>query len=355
MKIREIELRQLRMPLRVPYVVSTRTITEFDPIVVCAIADDGTEGWGEALISPGYTYETREGAWSFCREAAQRMRGSPLPRARAAIADQMAASPGAASALLAALDMLDDHPLLHATEGRRIPLLAPVQGHAPAEIQDDVARLIEHGFRTLKVKVGFDWRADLERVSLIQTAAQGRATLRLDANRSYRREDAIAFARGLQPEGIELFEQPCGSAAWEDNAAVAARSNVPIMLDESIYSMDDVRRAAGIEGVDFIKLKLKKIGSIDMLCDGLAEIRRLGMTPVLGDGMSTEIGCWMEACVASCAIDNAGEMNGFLKTKDRLFVDALKFADGAVTIPRDYRPRINRDAVDFHTTHIEKT
>jgi hypothetical protein len=34
------------------------------------------------------------------------------------------------------------------------------------------------------------------------------------------------------------------------------------------------------------------------------------MEPVLGDGLS-EIGCWMEACVARTTIHNAGEFNGF--------------------------------------------
>ena len=54
---------------------------------------------------------------------------------------------------------------------------------------------------------------------------------------------------------------------------------------------------------------------------------QLGMTPVLGDGVSLEIGCWAEACVAARAINNAGEMNGFLKTSARLFANPLPFSN----------------------------
>ena len=38
--------------------------------------------------------------------------------------------------------------------------------------------------------------------------AAGRATLRIDANRAYSREDGCRFASSIDPVGIELFEQP---------------------------------------------------------------------------------------------------------------------------------------------------
>jgi o-succinylbenzoate synthase len=353
MKMDEVVLYQVQVPLTVPYVVSTRTITAFDPIIVSVRDAEGTVGWGEALIAPGYTSETVEGAWQFCVAAAQAMVGKSADEARSLIATRLSDSPGAASALLAALDMREAHPVLFPQSDVRVPLLAPLQAHSTDEIRADIDSLINQGFRTLKVKVGFDWKQDLERVQRIQEAANGRVSLRLDANRSYTQIDAVAFAERLDPKDIELFEQPCGSHAWEANAAVAARSTVPIMLDESIYGMDDVRRAATIDGVDFVKLKLKKIGSVDMLCESLDEIRRLGMTPVLGDGVALEIGCWMEACVAAAKIDNAGEMNGFLKVQDRFFAEPLRFEDGAVVIPKSFRPEISYDALAHYTTRTQ--
>ena len=66
-------------------------------------------------------------------------------------------------------------------------------------------------------------------------------------------------------------------------------------------------------GVGFVKLKLKKLGGISRLIEGLERIRALGMEPVLGDGTATDIGDWLEACVARDTIRNAGEMNGYLK------------------------------------------
>jgi L-alanine-DL-glutamate epimerase-like enolase superfamily enzyme len=167
--------------------------------------------------------------------------------------------------------------------------------------------------------------------------------MRLDANRAYSEQDGRRFAAALDPAGIELFEQPCDSDDWGANANVAEVSNVPIMLDEPICAIADIERAADIPNIQFCKLKLKRFGSLDGLRRALERVRELGMEPVLGDGTSCELQCWMEACVARGVIRNAGEFNGFLKPKVRLFTEPLQFAAGALVLPAGYVPVVDRD------------
>src|SRR6185437_10689547 len=124
--------------------------------------------------------------------------------------------------------------------------------------------------------------ADLKRITTIQRALDGRARIRIDANQAYSVEEGRRFAAALDPTGIELFEQPCDKSNWTANAAVAAVSAVPVMLDESIYSVSDIERAATIEGVGFVKVKLKKLGSLARLEKALRRIDELGLTAVLG-------------------------------------------------------------------------
>ncbi len=349
MPIEEITLYRLKMPLTVPYHVSYRVYDEFEPIVVEARDGDGRIGWGDGHISPGHTFETVDGGWQFCLPLAEAAIGRGIADAKGAIAARVPEGPVAATALVTALEMLEGHALLEIDAPTRLALLTPFHATDHADIPAEVEARLADGFRTLKVKVGKDVDTDLAKVAAIQRAARGRATIRLDANRGFSREDGCRFAAALDPEGIELFEQPCGSNDWDDNAAVAAVSTVPVMLDESIYGMDDINRAGPIDGVGFVKLKLKKMGGLDLLKAGLERIRALGMRPVLGDGVSTEIGCWMEACVARHAIDNAGEFNGFLKPRARLFADPLKFADGALLLEPGFTPEIDRDVLAAHT------
>jgi L-alanine-DL-glutamate epimerase-like enolase superfamily enzyme len=126
------------------------------------------------------------------------------------------------------------------------------------------------------------------------------------------------------------------------------------MLDESIYTAADIERAATIQGVGFVKLKLKKIGSVEMLRDALDRIRGLGLQPVMGDGVAVEIACWMEACVARTTIANAGEMNGFLKPVARLFAEPLPFVNGAIELPGGYRPQLDPAQYARHVTRSER-
>jgi L-Ala-D/L-Glu epimerase len=354
MQLQELTLRTVRLPLIRPYVLSYRTFTEFEPIIVEARDADGRIGWGEGHISPGSSRETPEGGWAFCREHAAAVVGKNTTAAKAVIAANMGASKVAATALLTAIEMLEDHPLLRVDREVRLPLLTPFNSSTPREIAEEVERRLEDGFRTFKIKVGKDADDDGRRVKAVQQAIGGRATIRLDANRAYSEAEACRFAAALDPSGIELFEQPCAAEDWQANAKVASVSSVPIMLDEPICALADVERASDVKNVGFCKLKLKRFGGLDLVRGALDAVRAHGMEPVLGDGLGIELGCRMEACVARVTIRNAGEFNGFLKPKVRLFAEPLHFAAGELVLPPGFRPLIDHDVLAAHETARER-
>ena len=343
-----IEIRRLALPLHVPYRLSYRTFDSFEPIVVRMEDGQGRRGFGEGHISPGSSTETREGGWRYCRDSAGTLIGAACDDALAALTHTASRSPVAASSLLTAIELLTGHPLLKVDEPRRLPILTPTNAAQPEAIEAEVEARLAQGFRTFKLKVGKDVASDLQRVRRYQSAVGGRAVLRLDANRAYSEEQGCRFAAALDPEGIELFEQPCASEDWDANARVASRSTVPLMLDEPICSLADVERAATIEGVRFCKVKLKRFGRVASLDAVLARIRELGMQPVLGDGLACEPCCWMEACIARERIDTAGEFNGFLKPRARLFKEPLVFDAGCVVLGAGL-PEIDLPALDAHT------
>ncbi|MCS0496890.1 mandelate racemase/muconate lactonizing enzyme family protein [Ancylobacter mangrovi] len=348
--LRRIRLSRLRLPLIRPYRLSYRTFDEFEPYLVEVEDSDGRTGFADAHISPGSSSETREGGWAFCLAKMDAVLGKTPEEAKAIVLADFASSKVAATALTAAIEVLEGSDLLDVGDARSQPLLTPINALEPEAIVAEVEEWIGQGFRTFKVKVGKDVEADLARVAVIQKAVGERATLRLDANRAFSRAQGIAFASRLDPSGIELFEQPCDSDDWEANAAVAAASTVPLMLDEPICTLADIDRAAGIEGVGFCKLKLKRFGSLQRLAEGLNAVRANGMSPVLGDGLGSEVQGWLEACVARDTVDNAGEFNGFLKPRTGLFANPLPFVDGEVRMPAGYRPQLDRDAVARATT-----
>jgi L-alanine-DL-glutamate epimerase-like enolase superfamily enzyme len=353
-RVEEITLYLVKLPLSVPYHVSYRVYEDFDPILVEARDSDGRLAWGEGHISPGYSDETVEGGWDFCKTVAARMVGRTVAEAKAIAESGIARSPVAATSLVTAMEMLEDNRHLRVEKNVALPLLTPFHSTRHEDFPAEVEARVAEGFRTLKIKVGKDVEADIAKVRAVQKAARGKAILRLDANRGFSREDGCRFASTLDPEGIESFEQPCKSKDWEANAAVAKVSTVPVMLDESIYGMDDIERVGTIEGIGAVKLKVKKLGGIDRLEAGLKRIREIGMVPILGDGVAADIGCWVEACVARSTIDNAGEFNGFLKPKTSLLKNPLEFQDGALQLKAGYVPEMDRTLLKHNTVTSER-
>src|SRR5438309_10791710 len=112
MKLAEMTQRIVRLPPIRPYALSYRTYTELGPIIVEVRDGDGRVGWGEGHISPGSSSETREGGWTFCREHASAIIGKTTAEAKAVVTQHASASKVAATALLTAIEMLEDHPLL---------------------------------------------------------------------------------------------------------------------------------------------------------------------------------------------------------------------------------------------------
>jgi L-alanine-DL-glutamate epimerase-like enolase superfamily enzyme len=204
------------------------------------------------------------------------------------------------------------------------------------------------GFRTIKVKVGFEVDGDIALVRAFQRVVNGRALIRLDANQAYTADEGRKFVESIEPDGIELFEQPCAAGDWESHmqvAEVARATGLPMMLDESIYGMADIERAAQMEAATYIKLKLMKLVTLEGLSQALNRIRALGMKPVLGNGVACDPGCWMEGCIAARQIDNAGENNGWLKATAPLLQGGLGFANGAMQIPAGWVPKLDHDGM----------
>jgi len=350
MIIRDIVVRQLKMPLTKPYRVSFRTYTEFEPIIIEMVAEDGTVGWGEAYVPAGSTAETADTAWQFCCEQAALLVGKSTRDMHEHLDSEVRQAPFASCAMLSALAMVMRHPALETLEEARIPLLVPVSATTRGDIVPEIEARLAAGYRTFKVKVGWDVDTDLQRVRWVQEALQGRAVLTMDANRGYDLEQGMRFASSLDPRGIVLFEQPCEADEWDANAQIAEVSTVPLMLDESIRNEQDIDRAATLGNVKFVKLKLKRVGGVERALAAMRRAKKLGLGLCLGDGVATELMCWTEACVSRGFLSQAGDMNGFLKPRAKLFANPLPFEGGEIVLKPGYWPEIDRAVMRSHQT-----
>ena len=339
-----ISVHRLRVPLTVPYKLAFGPVECFDTILVEVVGADSATGFGEATILTGYTDETIDGSWRAASEFASGLR-SAGDAASGQIARLGERFPFTATAFGTALEMLSGCPLLELPADATVPLVGLLNAKDEGSMDSEVAKLLAAGYRTLKVKVGFVLDDDIALVKTVQKVVAGRAAIRLDANQAYTAEEGTRFVRALDPTGIELFEQPCAAGDWDAHLAVARVAPVPMMLDESIYGMADIEKAASLGAATYIKLKLMKLVTLAALAKAIDRIRELGMKPVLGNGVACDPGCWMEGCIAARQIDNAGEMNGFLKSRAPLLQGGLEFRDGGMRLKAGEAPRLDRAAL----------
>ncbi|MBL7212078.1 MAG: hypothetical protein ISS61_06855 [Desulfobacteraceae bacterium] len=345
MKILGLTALRTRLPLIRPYHLSLVTLDYFDSIVV-RIQANGKEGFGETTNVSGYFHETPEDAWRLIEKWAPKI----LDRAPESVLREVSETEKplsfAATPLLTALEELIR--ALTQTEGKRVslPLLGVVQGVTPEELVADTEKLQDLGFRTLKFKVGFDVGEDLNRLRVVQKVLMPGVQVRVDANQGYTFDQAERFLKELDPEGVELLEQPLAPSAWKEMSRLARFRTVPLMLDEAIASEADLDRALGTGCAQAVKFKLMKCGSMAELARLIKKARSAGLKVIVGNGVAMDIGCRHEALVLheTGLTEDAGEMNGFLKCTEQSLEPAIK-AEGGHFFISEGQPRVRWDVL----------
>ena len=246
-------LLRLSIPFRAPFVSADAVVTSRELVLLRLEAADGTVGWGEA--APFEPYD-----------------GVPLDRA----AEEMA--------------RLD---LEARQEGR--PLAEPVKdalavnmtlpGGPPEEAAAGARQGARAGFACFKVKVGLP--EDADRVAAVREAVGPWPALRVDANRAWSVEQAVACIRAIEDHDLEFVEQPCRTL--EELRQVRGRVSTPIAADESARSLRAIRRAVEIEACDVVNVKLAGAGGFRPA----REILRLARSNGLGAFLSSTLdGPW---------------------------------------------------------------
>jgi muconate cycloisomerase len=134
----------------------------------------------------------------------------------------------------------------------------------PAEQAAAIARwALGQGFSAMKVKVGLGADADFARVSAVRDIVGRTAKLGVDANGGWGEPaTAIAAIELLKPLGIAFVEQPVWAGDPADMAAVRKAVGLPIIADESLYSLADAKQLARAGACDVFSIYIGKAGGI---------------------------------------------------------------------------------------------
>jgi L-alanine-DL-glutamate epimerase-like enolase superfamily enzyme len=177
----------------------------------------------------------------------------------------------------------------------------------------------------LKIKMGgVDDEACVEAVR-----GATNATLRLDANGGWSREDAARLIPRLARFKIELVEQPLAIDDREGFAWLRAqRFGVPIFADESVSTLDDVHALA--QSVDGIVIKLRKFGGLRLAHAAIERARSLGLRTMMGCMIESSIAVTAAAHLALCC--DLADLDAPLLIRNDPF-SGLTYRGSAVLLP----------------------
>lgn len=306
-----IRIYQMVFKLLKPYELSFRTLSSYSTFIVEMI-NNGMAGLGEVTYLPGYGSETIDGGFEAARKLCSNLIEIPPDDAIEVVRDANCPEFTRSALVTAAGAVNREVPDLS------VPLVATLSNNSPLQ---DAQNAVEEGYSKFKLKVGFDPYSDAELAASIIDEV-GKGALRVDANKGFTLKDAKEFLSPFGPDDLRLLEQPLEVGDFEGHRELRGRGT-PIMLDEDVWSIEDIEKIAEEDAADMVKLKLFKSGSPGDLLAMAERASELGLGTVVGNGVQTGLGCLHEAEVWS-EIENsglAGEMNGFLKMKDSLLID----------------------------------
>lgn len=282
----KLDIFQTTLPMRgFRHAAARRDCAE--AIVVRLVTQRGREGWGETLPRDYVTGETLETVaadlerifWPMLVETVR------PDNAAKALADlpttdgERVITAARCAAELAATMAFDVQP--DAQPEGAAPRVSGVLGAGdPAKMLRKLKWMRRFGLRHFKLKLGIDDETDRAALSAVHEAlgpdlAEGKASLRVDANMGWLFKDVPAKVAELAEYGVLAVEQPCRVTLGRF-VDLAEECVLPLIADESLRTVAAAEVLLGAEGKIWPNVRISK-------CGGLGPARRIAQLAAAED------------------------------------------------------------------------
>jgi L-alanine-DL-glutamate epimerase-like enolase superfamily enzyme len=299
---------------------------------------DGSIGMAEAPPRPTIYGETEYSITSvIAHELAPRLAGKPADRLAATL-DEVKNNHTAKGAI----DMAVHHAL---AQGRGISLaehLGATQARLKVSyilgigardvVLAEAERVVAHGVRVLKVKVGRQWDEDIARIRDLQQMFGDAVSLYADANECLDVGEAPRKLDQLRALGLLYCEEALPVELIRERAALRAGDHLPLIADDSTFTARDLARELAMNTFDVLNIKTPRTG--------YTESRRMldaahaaGKGVMIGSQAGSGLGTARAAVFAALpGIEHPSELSFFLKLKEDIVDRPLPITDGYVEL-----------------------
>lgn len=296
--------------LREPFSTSLRTVTNFEVIELRIETDDGFIAYGEAVATPAITGDTLEMIMTDLNGPVKDfLTGSAFSSAlelTTNIAELSVVSSAKAAADIALFN------LASAMKNQTLPSLLGCQVKSVAtdvtipicEIADlpaIIEKRVAGGFRSFKVKLAMEpVELSIQKLQMIKELVGDSPGIRVDPNQAWTVTHTLGFLERIESSGfnIEYLEQPTPAQDKSALAQIYQNTDVPIMADESCFTIKDLHELIELEAVDLVNLKLLKSGGITPALEMAKVAKSAGIRALVGSMMESDRGVYAAAALA---------------------------------------------------------
>jgi muconate cycloisomerase len=347
LKITRIETIPIQVPIRPQFMIrAARGSHAASPFLLVKIhTTGGVVGLGEVSCTPRWSGEDQVSAAHFIRTyMAPRLEGQdPLqvePLART-IDTVVARNYFTKAALEMALwdirgkaEGVPVYRLLGGAVRQTVPTKWSVSGVEPETAADIASWAVQQGFRAMKVKVGIESDADVARVAAVRSAVGPDVRIGVDANGGWQPDTAVQVVERLYRHEVFFVEQPVAPSDLPGMADVRRRIRVPVIADESVFTLQDAAAVIGAGAADVLSVYVGKAGGIAAARGIVGAAADAGVACTVGSNLEMGVG---SAAMIHLAMSTPGvraedfpcDIIGPLYYEDDLLTEPLWLAGGA--------------------------
>lgn len=159
------------------------------------------------------------------------------------------------------------------------------------ELIDEALMVKEKGFKAVKLKIGSkDPSKDLANLRELRKHLGDDFPIRVDANEGYSFIEALKILKFMEEFNIQLIEQPVNRNHHTALRQLRQKLSTPIMVDESLFNFNDALTLIHNDAADIFNIKPQRVGGI-YEAQIIAKIALAENVPCFASGkMSTSLG-----------------------------------------------------------------
>jgi len=258
MIVKNISTKIINIPLKTPFITALRKVENVEFVRVSIACENDIVSLGEAPATKAITGEDLESITKAI-EKNKNLFYEKSPHASLEILDKLDIASSAKAALNMAFYNLINP--MNYENNSEIKTAITISLNEKQKMCDDAILAKGNGLDILKLKFGSDISHAIDITKSIKELIP-HAKILVDANQAWDVKKSKEFIDAMKDIDIELLEQPIVAKDLTGLKEITQYSLLPIVADETCFTLADVKKVVESKSADIINIKLMKCGGI---------------------------------------------------------------------------------------------